>query len=47
MQQRELKGRLEAAQTMVKYFGILVKDAALKLKVPLDQLTEYLKKREQ
>ena len=43
----KLEGKLEAAQTMVRDFGISVKDAATKLKVPLDDLVDYLKKHEQ
>ena len=43
-QKGKLEGKLEAAQTMVKDFGISVKDAALKLKVPLNELVDYLKK---
>jgi predicted transposase YdaD len=41
------EGKLEAAQTMVVEFGISVKDAATKLKVPLDDLIDYLNKHEQ
>ena len=44
IQQGKLEGKLEAAQTMVKDFGISVKEAASKLKVPLDELMDYLKK---
>ena len=47
MQEGRLEGKLEAAQTMVRDFGISVKDAATKLKVPLDDLVDYLKKHEQ
>ncbi|AEG30870.1 RpnC/YadD family protein [Thiomicrospira cyclica] len=46
-QEGKLEGKLEAAQTMVKDFGISVKDAATKLKVPLDDLIDYLNKHEQ
>jgi len=47
MQEGRLEGKLEAAQTMVKDFGISVKDAATKLKVPLEDLMDYLNKHEQ
>ena len=40
------QGKLEAAQAMVKDFGISVKDAALKLKVPLEDVINDLKKNE-
>jgi predicted transposase/invertase (TIGR01784 family) len=42
----KLEGKLEAAQTMVQEFGISVKEAALRLKVPLDVLIDYLKNNE-
>ena len=40
----KFEGKLEAAQAIVQDFGISVKDAALKLKVPLDELMDYLNK---
>lgn len=40
------QGKLEAAHTMIKDFGLSVKDVALKLKVPLDDLVAYLNKNE-
>ncbi|WFE68515.1 hypothetical protein P8S54_09935 [Thiomicrospira sp. R3] len=46
MQEGRLEGKLEAAQTMVVDFGISVKNAASKLKVPLDDLVAYLNKHE-
>ena len=46
IQQGEQKGKLEAAHTMIKDFGLSVKDVALKLKVPLDELLAYLNKNE-
>ncbi|MGE4503558.1 MAG: Rpn family recombination-promoting nuclease/putative transposase [Thiomicrospira sp.] len=46
LQRGELKGKLEAANTMIKEFGLSVKDVALKLKVPLDDLVAYLNKNE-
>lgn len=40
------EGKFEAAQTMVKEFGISIKDATIKLKIPVQDLIEYLKNNE-
>ncbi|MFA6700323.1 MAG: hypothetical protein WCS28_09155, partial [Thiomicrospira sp.] len=46
LQQGKLEGKLEAAHLMIKDFGLSVKEVALKLKVPLDELVAYLNKNE-
>lgn len=46
MQEGMQQAKLEAAHTMIKDFGLSVKDVALKLKVPLDDLVAYINKQD-
>ncbi len=42
----KLEGKLETAITMIKEFGLSVKDVSDKLKLPLDEINRYLEKKD-